>query len=191
MSSFSTTCCRRAPTLAAAVLAAALLGACANLAGPRDVRVPLSSLQAGVSKRFPLNQRMVELFDVRLSNPTLSLQAGTERVGLHLDASVTPPFLKQAWRGTVSLSGRLSIDVARGAVFINDPHLDRVTIDGVDGDHERQFGALANALLSKSIRDVPVYHFRLDDLRYAGVQFVPTAIRTTADAVIIHVEPLK
>ncbi len=171
--------------------AAMVLGACANLAGPRDVSVPLSSLQAGVAKRFPLNKRMMDLFDVRLSNPTLSLQPGTERVGLHLDASVAPPFLKQAWRGTVSLSGRLSIDVARGAVFLNDPQLDRVTVDGVDGDRERQFGALANALLSKSMRDVPVYHFRMDDLRYAGVQFVPTAIRTTADAVIIHVEPLK
>lgn len=180
----------------AAVLAAALLlSACANLAGPRDVSIPLSKLQAGVERRFPLNNRAMALLDLRLSNPRLSLpvDAGSmsDRVALNLDVSVAPPFVKQSWRGNVALSGRLSIDVGRGAVFINDPHLDQVTIDGVDSGRQQEFGVLANTLLRQSMRDVPVYHFRMEDLRYAGVQFVPTGIRTTADAVIIRVEPVR
>lgn len=170
---------------------ALLLSACANLAGPRDVSIPLARLQAGVDKRFPLKNKAMELFDIQLSNPRLSLQPGTERVGLQLDASVAPPFIKQSWRGNVALSGRLSIDVARGAVFINDPRLDQVAIDGVDDARQQQFGKIANVLLNKAILDIPVYNFRLEDLRYAGVQFVPTSIRTTADAVIIHVEPVR
>lgn len=173
------------------IVAPLLLSACANLAGPRDVSIPLSKLQAGVEKRFPLQNKAMDLFDVRLTNPRLALQPGTERVSLNLDASVAPPFIKQSWRGAVALSGRLSIDATRGAVFINDPHLDQFAIEGIDGERQKQFGALANALLSKAIRDVPVYNFRMEDLRYAGVQFVPTGIRTTADAVIIHVEPVK
>jgi hypothetical protein len=181
--------------LAAVLTAAALLSACANLAGPRDVSIPLSRLQAGVEKRFPLNNKVMELFDVRLSNPKLSLQPGTDRaadrVVLNLDATVAPPIIRQSWRGNLSLSGRLSIDAVRSAVFINDPRLDQVAIEGVDGERQQQFGLLANALLNKSIRDVPVYHFRMEDLRYAGVQFVPTGIRTTADAVVIHIEPVR
>lgn len=176
---------------AAAGAALLALSACANLAGPRDVSVPLSKLQAGVEKRFPLHNKAMDLLDINLSNPRLSLQDGADRVGLMLDTSVAPPFLKQSWRGTVSISGRLSIDVARGAVFITDPRLDQVAIDGIDSGRQQQFGKLANALLGNSIRDVPVYNFRMEDLRYAGVQFVPTSIRTTADAVIIHVEPVK
>ena len=175
--------------------AALLLSACANLAGPRDVSIPLSKLQAGVEKRFPVNNKAVELLDVRLSNPRISLPPGvdsvSDRVALNLDVSVAPPFVKQSWRGSMALSGRLSIDVNRGAVFINDPRLDQVAIDGVDSGRQQQFGVLANALLRQSIRDVPIYNFRMEDLRYAGVQFVPTGIRTTADAVIIHVEPVR
>ncbi|MFL6707340.1 MAG: DUF1439 domain-containing protein, partial [Massilia sp.] len=95
------------------------------------------------------------------------------------------------WRGSMAVSGRLSIDASRGAVFINDPQLDAMHIDGVDASRQQQFGMLANALIGKTIRDVPVYNFRMEDLRYAGVQFVPTGIRTSADAVIIHVEPAK
>lgn len=183
---------RTASLRSALVLAAfSLLSACANLAGPRDVSIPLARLQAGVEKKFPLNNKAMELFDVRLSNPRIALVDGSDRVSLALDAAVSPPFIKQSWRGNLALSGRLSIDAVRGAVFINDPHLDQVAIEGVDGERQRQFGLLANALLNKSIRDVPIYNFRMEDLRYAGVQFVPTSIRTTADAVIIHVEPVR
>lgn len=170
---------------------ALLLSACANLAGPRDIAVPLAKMQAGVEKRFPLNNRAMELFDIHLSNPRLALEPGAGRVKLALDVSVAPPFIKQSWRGSLALSGMLSVDVARGAVFINDPHLDDIHIDGVDASRQQQVGMLANALLNKAIRDVAVYNFKLEDLRYAGVQFIPTGIRTSADAVIIHVEPQK
>jgi len=176
---------------AALLGASLLLGACANLAGPRDVSIPLSKLQAGVEKRFPLNNKAMELFDIHLTNPRLSLQPGADRVNLALDVAVAPPFLQQSWRGSMAVSGRLSIDAARGAVFINDPQLDAMHIDGVDASRQQQFGMLANALIGKTIRDVPVYNFRMEDLRYAGVQFVPTGIRTSPDAVIIHVEPAK
>lgn len=168
-----------------------LVVGCANLAGPRDVSIPLSKMQAGVEKRFPLDNRAMALFDIHLTNPRLSLQAGADRVNLALDVAVAPPFLQQSWRGSMVLSGRLSIDAARGAVFLNDPQLDAMHIDGVDGAREQQFGMLANALISKSIRDLAVYNFKMEDLQYAGVQFIPTGIRTSADAVIIHVEPAK
>lgn len=177
---------------AAAALAVALcLSACASLVGPRDVSIPLSKLQSGVERRFPLQNKAMDLFDVQLSNPRLSLQSGTERVSLRLDALVAPPFIKQSWRASLALSGRLSIDAARGAVFLGDPHLDEVSIDGADGGRQQQFNGLVNVLLKQTMRELPVYHFRMEDLRYGGVQFVPTAIRTTADAVIIHVEPLR
>lgn len=176
----------------AAVLAAALcLSACASLIGPRDVSVPLSKLQAGVERRFPLHNKAMELLDVQLSNPRLSLQSDSDRVGLRLDALVAPPYTRQTWRASVALSGRLSIDVARGEVFLNDPRLDQLSIDGADGARQQQFNALINVLLKQSMRELPVYHFKIEDLRYGGVQFVPTAIRTSADALVIHVEPLR
>jgi hypothetical protein len=186
MSLFSAMYLRRAALLGAALL----LSACANLAGPRDVSVPLSKLQAGVERRFPLKNKAMELLDVQLSHPRLSLLEG-DRVALALDVAVAPPFVKQSWRGDMALSGRLSIDLNRSAIFLVEPHLDRVNIDGVDAARQQQFGALANALLNKSVRDVAVYSFHLEDLRYAGVQFIPTGIRTTNDALVIHLEPVK
>jgi hypothetical protein len=41
------------------------------------------------------------------------------------------------------------------------------------------------------VRDVPVYSFRMEDLRYAGVQFVPTRINARPDALVITLEPAR
>ena len=39
--------------------------------------------------------------------------------------------------------------------------------------------------------DMPVYSFRMEDLRFGGVQFVPTRIGTTPNALIVTLEPAK
>jgi hypothetical protein len=46
-----------------------LLASCASLLGPRDVEIPLSTLQQAVSRKFPFNSRYLELLD---TNPTAS-----------------------------------------------------------------------------------------------------------------------
>lgn len=176
---------------AALTIACLLLASCANLTGPRDIAIPLAKLQAGLDRRFPLNNRAMELFDVQLSRPRLSLLAGSDRVALSLDALVAPPFLKQSWSGSLALSGRLVVDPARGAVLLAEPHVDRFAVDGIDEARQRQFGQVANALMRKAVLDVPVYSFRMEDLRYAGVQFIPTRISSRPDALLIRVEPLR
>jgi hypothetical protein len=168
-----------------------LLASCASLVGPRQIELPLAKLQAGMDRRFPLNNRILELFDVELTRPQLALLPDSGRIALTMDANVAPPFLRKSWSGSMALSGRLFVDAARGAVFMADPRVDRFIVDGVDEARQRQFTKVANVLMDQVIREVPVYSFRLEDLRYAGVQFVPTAISTTPTALVVTVEPLR
>jgi hypothetical protein len=76
-------------------------------------------------------------------------------------------------------------------VFMGEPRVDNFTLDGVDEARQRQLGKVANVLMDQVIRDVPVYSFRMEDLRYAGVQFVPTAITATRDALVVTVAPAR
>jgi hypothetical protein len=175
----------------AILLAGAMLAACASLVGPRQVEIPLYKLQAGLERRFPMNNRTLELLDIQLSRPQLSLPTGSDRVALNMDALVAPPFIQQSWSGSLALSGRLYVDVGRGAVMMGEPHVDSFVVDGMDEARQRQLGKAANILVSKLIGDVPVYNFHMDDLRYAGVQFVPTRITTTPGALLITLEPAR
>ena len=182
---------RRVAGGAFVLLAAGMLASCASLIRPRQIDIPLYKLQAGIERRFPLDNRVLELFDIRLSRPRLTLQAGTDRVALDIDAYVAPPFITQSWSGSLALSGRLSVDAARGAVLMSEPRVERFAITGVDEARQRQFGKVANVLMNNVITDVPVYTFRMEELRYAGVQFVPTRITATADALVVTVEPVR
>ena len=176
---------------ALALAAGGLLAACAGIVGPRRVELSQARLQAGLERRFPLRNRMLELFDVQLTRPQLAILPQSDRIGLTLDVSVSPPFLRQSWSGTMGLSGRLVLDASRNAVFLTDTRVDRFDVNGIDAGRSRDLGHAADLLVSQLVRDMAVYTFRPDDLRYAGVQFVPTRLETAPGALVVTLEPTR
>ena len=172
-------------------LALGLLASCAGVLGPRDIELPLHKLQAGLDRRFPINSRLLELFEVELTRPQLTMLHESGRIGMTMDATVTPPFSRSVWRGRLALSGRLYIDQAGSALLMGEPRVDGFQIDGVDDARQRQLAKVANVLMEKVVADVPLYHFRSEDLRYGGVQFVPTRIATSPQGLVVSVEPVR
>jgi hypothetical protein len=45
--------------------------------------------------------------------------------------------------------------------------------------------------MNQLVRDVAIYSFRPEDLRYAGMQFVPTRLDTVSGALVVTVEPAR
>lgn len=176
--------------LSAILACSALLVSCASLVGPRQVELPLHKLQAGLERRFPLRHPLMGLFDIRLQRPQLAIQPELDRVALALDASVSPPFARDTWSGSLAFSGRLYIDPGRPAVMMAEPRIDRVAI-GASPEAERQLARVASSLIDTVVRDTPVYTFNPDDLRYAGVQYIPTRIATTRRGLLVTLEPAK
>ena len=181
---------RRIAGAGLAFAACALLSSCASLVGPRKVEIPLHKLQAGLERRFPLKHPLMGLFDVRLSRPQLAIQPELDRVALALDASVSPPFARDTWSGSLAFSGRLYVDPGRPAVMMAEPRVDRIAI-GANPETERQLARVASSLIDTVVRDTPVYSFNPDDLRYAGVQYIPTRIETTRSGLLVTLEPAK
>lgn len=175
--------------IACGLVAAAALSACATILGPREVDLPLSRLQAGIDRRFPMDHRLLELFDLRLSRPQLAVLPG-DRVALTVDANVAQSFLRNPLSGTLAFSGRLVVDQARNGVYLAEPRLERFSITGMDDSVSRQLSRAANGILARAVLDIPVYSFRLDELRYAGVQYVPTRIATTSTGLRVSLEPM-
>jgi hypothetical protein len=174
-----------------ALAAGGVLASCASIVGPRRVELSQARLQAGIERRFPLHNRMLQLFDVQLTNPRLAILPEIDRVALSLDVSVSPPFLRQSWRGSMALSGRLVLDASRNAVFLTDTHLERFDVEGIDADRARDLGRAADLLVNQLVSDVAVYSFHPEDLRYAGIQFVPSRLETRPGALVVTLEPVK
>ncbi len=167
-----------------------LLSSCASLTGPRKVEIPLSKLQAGLERRFPVNHRLLQIFDIRLARPLLSIQPDQDRVALALEASISPPFATDAWAGSVAFSGRLYVDPGLPAVMMAEPRVDSLRI-GANPEAERQLTRVTNSMIDTVVRDTPVYSFDPKDLRYAGIQYIPTRIETTRSGLLVTLEPAK
>jgi len=180
---------RRVGKWMVALAAGGALASCASMVGPRRIELPQARLQAGLERRFPLHNRMLQLFDVQLTGPKLAILPENDRVALSLDVVVAPPFLRQSWHGSMALSGRLVLDAPRNAVFLTDTHLDRFQVEGIDADNTRDLARAADLLVNQMVRDVAVYSFHPDDLRYAGIQFVPTRLETRPGALVVTLEP--
>ena len=182
---------RRFGLTVGALAAGAMLASCASLSGPRRVEISQAKLQAGLERRFPLRNRLLELFDVQLTGPRIDVQPQSDRVALTLDVAVSPPFLRQSWSGTMTLSGHLYIDAARSGVFMADAHVDRFDVQGMDVARAQDLGRAADVLMNQLVRDVAIYSFRMEDLRYAGTQFVPTRLDTVPGALVVTLEPAR
>lgn len=178
-------------TAAIAAFACSVLASCSTLIGPRDVNVSLSKMQQGLERRFPIDKRVLSVLDVKLTQPQLSLQPERERVALSVDASVAPPFVRQVWRGNLAMSGRLVLDARRNAVYLTEASVDKVNIAGLDESQQRQFAKVASLVADQLMHETPIYTFKPEELRYAGVQFVPTQIKTTGNGLTVTFEPVK
>src|SRR5207253_2276891 len=99
------------------------------------------------------DNRMLELFDVRLSRPQLDILPDSDRIGLTIDADVAPFFMRQSWTGSMALSGRLYVDPQRGGVFMADPRVERLEIGGAEELNQRQLTKVANLVIDKVVRD--------------------------------------
>jgi hypothetical protein len=174
-----------------AISTAALLASCAGLSGPRQVEIPLEKLQANLARHFPLHHRALSVFDIQLANPQLASLRENDRIALSAELTVSPILVRQSWRGSLAISGRLVVDNVRNAIFLSDAQVDRFAIDGMGEAQQRQVAGAANILADKLLRDVPVYSYKPEDLRFAGIQFVPVAIRTTASSLVLVLEPAK
>lgn len=174
-----------------AILAALSLTACAGLLGPREMTVPLSTLQASLEKRFPFNNRYLDLFDIQLSSPRLRLQPDGNRVLTSFDAAIAPAWLKRSWQGSFALSGVLAIDPAKNAVVLTEPRVETLNIQGLEARYASQLTKIGGLLVEQVFYDMPLYTFQPEDFRYGGTVFLPTKINTQGNGLVVTFEPVK
>ncbi len=166
------------------------LAACATLLPMQQVEIPLSRLQSELQKRFPFNNRYLDLFDVTLDQPQLALRPESDRLVATLNARFLPPLAKKPLEGKLVISGLLQIDPARRAVVLAEPKLESLggALDDKTGGKLSRLGALlAEDLLSNLV----LYRFSPDAFTVAGQNFNPTRITTRQDRLVISFEPAR
>lgn len=175
-----------------AVLASVLLlTSCASLLGPRNVELPLAKLQDAMARKFPFNSRYLELIDIRLTNPRLWLQPGTNRLVTTMDASIAPPFMEKSWTGNFTMSSFLKVDPAQRAIMLDDPRMENIAINGLSGPYAGRITKAVGLIAEQLLQNTPLYTFDAQDFSYGDTQFLPTKINTSPGGLVVTFEPAR
>ncbi len=172
----------------------ALLTACATVAsmwGTREATIPISKLQENLDKRFPINHRVMEMFDIKLTRPQVVMLPAENRLGLVFDLVVAPPLTSKTWQGSFKLSGGLRIDSASNTIYLRDPKLDEFIVDAGDPVYKRQITKIGSLLFERVMQDAPIYTFTPEQTRQWGVDYSLVKINTRADGLVLSFEPAK
>lgn len=177
--------------LAGATLAASGASWAAYNIWTNEYTVPRADLQNAIATQFPRKLRYMEMFDVNLSNPRLSLNEKTNRLITTVDAQIDNKLLmNKPVTGTLSMSSALKYDAATRAVKLDAPAVEKVDIAGVPAQYGAQLNAIGNAAAEQILKDYPVYTFKPDQLEMNGKRFEPGAITVLSDGVKVEIKPL-
>jgi hypothetical protein len=128
-----------------------------------------ADLQQALDKRFPATLSYAQVISVQLSHPRLSLDATGNRLITRVDARLTNAVMPSPpVNGSLSLNSGIRYDATRHAMLLDNPTVENVQVDGVDGQYNQQLNAIGAVAAQQLLKDYPIYTFRPDELRVGG-----------------------
>lgn len=182
---------RSAIILALVLLSVAVLigGTALWLGGERaTVRIGQAQLRAEMDKRFPVERPVFLLLNYRLSDPRLTLLPDTSRVALGLSIGLNARLdgERSNLQGSIDVETGLRYDAAAGALFLVDPVITDLELDGVPERHLSRVHDGARLVLAELFSRYPAYTLDRGDLRQQAVKLVLRSLRVEGDAVVLE-----
>ncbi|MDZ4144118.1 MAG: hypothetical protein U1D29_06220 [Burkholderiales bacterium] len=174
-------------------MVAALLGACAALSpGERTIKISEARLSELIGRQFPFNRRYLEVFDVTISAPKVTLLPESNRIATRFNYS-TGSFLLGAreFAGTLDLSYALRFEPSDNTVRLADVRAEGVQVPGVPPAYQRQANRLGGLLTENLLHDFVVHRLSQDDLKTAaGWGYQPGAFKVVPGALLLQLNPV-
>lgn len=169
-----------------------VLSACASLrSGPRSVDVSEHTLRALLSRRFPLQRRYLDLFEVSLSDPMLRLMPEENRIGTRLNVTASSVLGRgQSWAGQMALSCGLRYQASDQTVRLDAVRLDAFQLPGVPSAFAQGLRGVGAQLAETLLQDLVVHQFRPEDLRRVdGMGYQPGHLMVVPGGLRLQLDP--
>ena len=189
---------RRAFLTTLLISAFALLSSCATLPPPpKTISVPEARLAQLISSQFPFNSEMLEVLDVIVSAPRITLDPVNNRINTVLDISVAGNsilglFTDKQYKGVLDLSYGLRFEPRDATVRLADVRVRRLDVDGTPSAMRRPIEKLGAPLAQKLLKDYVLYKVRAEDLSATqGWGYKPGTFRVEPTGLSITLDPVE
>lgn len=173
------------------LLAALTVAACTGLAGPKVVTLDEAELARLVAKNFPIERRALEILELRMDTPRVTLLPQVNRLATEFEVQALERLSARRYLGRMALEYALRYDEAAQAVRLADVRVRRLQFDGASESLQPLVDRLGSLLAEQVLRDAVIYRFKPEDLEKAGRRgYRPGAVTVTARGVEITLAPL-
>lgn len=176
----------------------ALLTSCAIAPpAPKTLSVTEDRLVQMISSQFPFTSEMLEVLDVVVSKPRISLDPTSNRINTALDLNVAGNnilglFTSKQYKGTLDLSYGLRFEPKDSTVRLTDVRVHRLDVDGAPSLMQRPIEKLSAPLAQKLLKDYVLYKVRAEDLAAAkGWGYKPGTFRVEPAGLSITLDPVE
>ncbi|HEY8355603.1 MAG TPA: DUF1439 domain-containing protein [Methylophilaceae bacterium] len=176
----------RSTTLALLML---LVAACSG--SSRTLSISEAELQQHISQELSIPITVLRIFDVHLGNPVIRLDQESGRMFAKIDTKIRNPMSAQALDGSISLSGRLGFDEGSSTVMLYDSRIENLDIQSMvtDDRYSELFNLLVTRLGSQLFSSIPLYTFKLDELKIGNRRYVPDRFQIVGSELRVTLRP--
>lgn len=166
--------------------ALALLAGCASM--PRTVEIPHERLQAALAKRFPINERVLQLLDLQVSSPTLQLLPDSNRLRVDMALAGSDRLARRQMQGSLALSFSPRWEAADASIRMGDVRVERFDLQGLPEVLQSQLQRLGPVLAERALEGMALHTFRPDEVEKAA-GYTPSELRVTSTGLRVTLQP--
>lgn len=158
---------------------------------PRRYELSREGLQSSMDEHFPVQRRLLEVFDVTISQPRLTLLPDDNRVRTELDLQAAEPFLLQrSFNGELGFTSGLRYEPSDRSIRLTEVRVERFRLDGVPTVLASRVSRLGALIVEELLQDSVVHRLKPEALRTAeGLGLQPGELRVTGRGLSVELVP--
>lgn len=173
---------------------AVLLAACAAFTpGPRTVTVSEARLAQLIAEQFPLNRRLLEVFDLSLTAPEIRLLPDDNRIATRFRYTLGGLLMgSRRLDGGLHLSYGLRYEPSDASVRLTQVRVEDFDVPGVPAAYAPQARRLGALLAEGLLQDFTLHRLSADDLKGAqGLGYQPGELRVVPGGLQLQLVPVS
>jgi hypothetical protein len=180
---------RRIVFVSVAATLAGALASCAGVGGPPKVTLSAAEIEALVKRQFPMDRRMLDLFDVTINAPSIQLLPERNRLAAVVDMKARSPLFAGGLQGQLSLDSALRWEPADQTLRLLRVRVQDLLLDNSNPLARTAAQRMGGAVAERILEDMVLYTLpaeRAAQMAALGVQ--PSAVTVTSRGVEISFE---
>lgn len=169
----------------------AALAGCAQVLGPQSLHYSVDELNQMLARRFPFDRRMLEVLDVRVSQPALTMVPERNHLATEFHVEASDRLFAQRYSGRLALESGLRYEASDHTLRLTDVRVLSFALGDPASPPKPQMQRLGAALAEVALEDMVLH--RLDDeqlARFARFGYRPAAAQVSLRGVDVTLVPI-